>query len=155
MDEKYGFAPVPSVLDWGDLRLDLDLAWSFDRFNSLTRAEALDRLKEGFGKEFLDDFLFLPEEVFSYYFPALIELALELKTEELFSHQDFIREFFILVDARIFRSSGCPARWWPTLGPALKRLADAQAAFGFDVTIDENYGLRWAAWDQAAWAEGC
>lgn len=155
MDEKYGIAPVPSVSEWGDLHLDLDVAWSFDRFSGLTRAEALDRLKDDLGKDFLDDFLFLPEGVFSFYFPALIELALVLKTEELFSNQGFIREFFILAEARIFRTPGCPARWWPTLGPALKRLADGQAACGFDVTIDENYGLRWAAWDQAAWAEGC
>lgn len=152
MDEKYGIAPVPSVSEWGDLHFDLDVAWSFDRFNGLTRAQALDRLKDDFGKEFLDDFLFLPEVVFSYYFPALIELALGLKTQELLSHQDFIREFFALAEARIFRNPGFPARWWPTLGPALKRLVDAQAAYGFDVTIDENYGLRWAAWDQAAWA---
>ncbi|EJE51760.1 hypothetical protein PMI14_03556 [Acidovorax sp. CF316] len=155
MDEKYGPAPVPGIAEWGDLHLDLDVASSFDRFSGLTRMQALERLNRDFEKDFLDDFLFLPESVFSYYFPALIELALDMETQDSYSHQNFIRGIFILTKARMFEAPGALAQWWPSLGPALRRLADAQAAYGFDATIDENYGLTWASWDQTARPEDC
>lgn len=140
MDDFEGFtAEMPEKSAWGDIYSDFDVGAAFDKYGLLSREEAFLVLKKNINQDnMLDDFLFLPEIVFDYYFPILIKMAYEIEQVAQTFYKNFVYSFFILVESRLAKNTEVLARWWPQLEGALMRLSKSQSQYGMYIDDGEE-----------------
>jgi hypothetical protein len=126
---------IPSEIDWGDWRADVDQRYAHDLYIGKSNEEMAEHFLLG-PIEVFDELLFIAKVPFQYYVMGFRDSVLSKDHSYSFISSQAATSFIGLLEARARDKIDDIAEIESDLMPSAKYIADNQEEFGVDIEID-------------------